>query len=577
MKTIFSKIFGGYLAIILVVTGVILLFLFQNIKDHYINYQVNELNKFDYLLKLQITQPFLNKEYEKLDSLIKQLGKKVQIRITLIDSTGLVIADSESDPKHMENHLNRPEIIEAQSKSFGKSLRYSNTIREEMLYVAIPLYFEDKLIGFSRVSLHIDNINLLIDELKDKIQIVTLVALVLSLIFISLLSISITKPIKELALGAKRVASGNLDTKVFLKNKDELKDLAENFNFMTEHIKELFQEISVQKEELIGIIRSIQEPLLVLNQQGIIILCNEKFKSYFQREDINNLHYKDIINSFDFYNFVELLIKDKNPLTSELELFSKYFLCSGNYIEAKQEIVIIMSDITKIKNIEKIKKDFVLNVSHELRTPLTAIKGFIETLESNMRNQQNKHYIDIIHRHTDRLINIVQDLMLLSELEDNKIQMEFDEVHIEDVINTCLKLLFPKMKEKALDIKLNISEKLPTIKGDAFKLEQLFINLIDNAIKYTDKGIISIDAFTTDKFLVTSIQDTGIGIPSNKLNRIFERFYTIDKSRSRKLGGTGLGLSIVKHIAILHNADIYVESKEGEGTKFTVSFPIISK
>lgn len=577
MKTIFSKIFGGYLAIILVVTGVILLFLFQNIKDHYINYQVNELNKFDYLLKLQITQPFLNKEYEKLDSLIKQLGKKVQIRITLIDSTGLVIADSESDPKYMENHLNRPEIIEAQSKSFGKSLRYSNTIREEMLYVAIPLYFEDKLIGFSRVSLHIDNINLLIDELKDKIQIVTLVALVLSLIFISLLSISITKPIKELALGAKRVASGNLDTKVFLKNKDELKDLAENFNFMTEHIKELFLEISVQKEELIGIIRSIQEPLLVLNQQGIIILCNEKFKSYFQREDINNLHYKDIINSFDFYNFVELLIKDKNPLTSELELFSKYFLCSGNYIEAKQEIVIIMSDITKIKNIEKIKKDFILNVSHELRTPLTAIKGFIETLESNMRNQQNKHYIDIIHRHTDRLINIVQDLMLLSELEDNKIQMEFDEVHIEDVINTCLKLLFPKMKEKALDIKLNISEKLPTIKGDAFKLEQLFINLIDNAIKYTDKGIISIDAFTTDKFLVTSIQDTGIGIPSNKLNRIFERFYTIDKSRSRKLGGTGLGLSIVKHIAILHNADINVESKEGEGTKFTVSFPIISK
>jgi len=577
LKTIFSKIFGGYLIIILGVTAIILLFLFQNIKDHYINYQINELNKFDYLLKLQILQPLLDKKYKQIDSLVKLIGKDLQVRITVIDSSGVVLADSESDPEHMENHLYRPEIMDAKTKKFGKSIRYSSTIRDEMLYVAIPLEHEGNIIGFSRVSLHIKNVNQLISQLKNKIQIIALIALVLSLVFISLLSFSITKPIKELALGAKRVASGNLDTKVFLKNRDELKDLAENFNYMTEHIKNLFQELSIQKEELSGIIKSIQEPLLVLDNKGKVLLCNEKFLVNINKENVTNKYYKEIIDVSDFHEFIEKIIKEKKASTSELEILGKYYLCSGNFIEAKQEIVLIMSDITQIKNIEKMKKDFVLNVSHELRTPLTAIKGFIETLECNMRNPANKHYIEIIHRHTDRLINIVQDLMLLSELEDNTIQIEFENVALDKTIDTCIKLLMPKMKEKQLNVEIKIEENLPLIKGDGFKLEQLFINLIDNAIKYTDKGKITIDLYKHNNKLLASIQDTGIGIPENKINRIFERFYTINKSRSRKLGGTGLGLSIVKHIVILHNAEIKIESKEGIGTKFTIAFPLDSK
>ena len=231
-------------------------------------------------------------------------------------------------------------------------------------------------------------------------------------------------------------------------------------------------------------------------------------------------------------------------------------------------------DITKIKNLEKTKKDFVSNVSHELRTPLTAIKGFVETLEETTNDDENKHYLNIIKRHTDRVINIVEDLLLLSELEEESSSLELEDVNLKGLIENILKIFDQRLREKNLVLKFKADKNLPLIKADPFKLEQVFINLIDNAIKYTERGEVMISVSQNDKGLITEIQDTGICIPKEHLSRIFERFYVVDKSRSRKLGGTGLGLSIVKHIVLLHNGKIDVENIPGTGTKFIVTLPV---
>lgn len=241
----------------------------------------------------------------------------------------------------------------------------------------------------------------------------------------------------------------------------------------------------------------------------------------------------------------------------------------------KEEMIILLSDITGITNLEKIKKDFIVNVSHELKTPLTAIKGFVETLDEE-ENIKNKDYIDIIKRHTDRLIFIVQDLLHLSSLEEGGGGAEIEKVDLEHLIEKIIRMFDEKVKGKSIKLNFRLINKVPQLSGDIFKLEQMFINLIDNAIKYTDKGNIYISLDKDNESIIIVIQDEGIGISDEHLSRIFERFYVVDKSRSRKLGGTGLGLSIVKHIVMLHRGTVDVDSVQGKGTKFTIKLPVAS-
>jgi two-component system phosphate regulon sensor histidine kinase PhoR len=236
-------------------------------------------------------------------------------------------------------------------------------------------------------------------------------------------------------------------------------------------------------------------------------------------------------------------------------------------------VVAILHDITEFRKLEKIKRDFVLSASHELRTPLTAIKGYVETLQTKI-SKKDQQYLNVIKRHTERLINIVSDLLNLSELEEKVNKPEFELVNIKNLIENIKTLFAPRFKEKNLALKVNVEEKLPLISGDSFKLEQMLINLVDNAIKYTEKGEVEIAARRLNQSIRITIKDTGIGIAQEHLSRIFERFYVVDKSHSRRMGGTGLGLSIVKHIVLLHNGEIEVESTPGVGTKFIITLPL---
>ena len=400
--------------------------------------------------------------------------------------------------------------------------------------------------------------------------VITLISLLIALLFTK----SLSKPIKDLEESLQKVASGNFNTKIYLKNNDEFKKLADSFNYMTGEISSVFAELSRKKEELNSIISSIQSGLLVLDKEGRVLLCNESFKNIINNKLSENKFYWEIIREPAFNEFIKRVREEKKNITNEVELNNNVFLCSATELVSGNELAVVFHDITEIKNIETMKKNFITNVSHELKTPLASIKGFIETLEEDINDAKNKHYIDVIKRNIDRLIGIVQDLLTLSKLEEKGLKPELQRVNLKTVLEDILKVFEQILKEKNLKLILDLGQGLPDITADSFKIEQLFVNLIDNAIKYTEKGEIKISIKQAGSIIKIEVEDTGLGIPKEHLPRIFERFYVIDKSRSRKYGGTGLGLSIVKHIVLLHNGKIAVESNINQGTKFTINLPI---
>jgi two-component system phosphate regulon sensor histidine kinase PhoR len=316
----------------------------------------------------------------------------------------------------------------------------------------------------------------------------------------------------------------------------------------------------------------MQPGLLVLNRSNEIVLSNKSAERIIHSDGILGSKYWKVLREPKLFSLIEQVQASKTTASEEVEIHNGIYQVSAAYLPSLNETVLVFHDITGIKNLERMKKDFVLNVSHELRTPLTAIKGYAETIEET--DTENLKYLEIIKRHTNRLINIVEDLLVLSELEEKGSTSEREAIHLESVIDQVLKMFEGKLAEKKLNVSLKLQENLPPLQGDFLRMEQVLINLVDNAIKYTENGQITISLGIRDGSIELKVKDTGIGIPAEHLPRIFERFYTVDKSHSRRLGGTGLGLSIVKHIVLLHGGTIEVESMPGTGSTFTVRYPI---
>ncbi|HAX16991.1 MAG TPA: hypothetical protein DCY00_00105, partial [Actinobacteria bacterium] len=511
---------------------------------------------------------------EELDKLVKMLGNKIQTRITVIVPDGTVLADSQENPKLMVNHGTRTEIAQALEGKTGRFLRESETLRKQMLYIAVPVKKNYKILGVVRLSLFLKDINSTINHVRTKILEISLLVVALSLLISTLFSRSLSRPIRELSSVSRKIANGDFNARVFLKRRDELHELADNFNTMAVDMKKLFDDLKNQKEELDSVISSLQEGILVLDSEERVILTNDSFRKIIKNNIKERQFYWEFFRIPQFDELVKKIKSTRNNVSEEISFDNKTFSCNGTFLSARKEVAVIFHDITSIRNLEKIKTDFVSNISHELRTPLTAIKGFVETLQSSVVSEENKHYLDIVSRNTDRLVSIINDLLFLSELEEKSLKIDLIEVDLKSLLKKIIRIFEQKLKEKSLSLKLDIEEELPLIKADPFKLEQIFINLIDNAIKYTEKGNIEISVKKKENSIEIVFEDTGIGIPAEHISRIFERFYVVDKSRSKKLGGTGLGLSIVKHIVSLHEGSITVKSSHGIGTKFIVTLPL---
>jgi two-component system phosphate regulon sensor histidine kinase PhoR len=573
--TIFFKLFSGFLLVIFTFTCFLLLFSLSTIRNFFLDMLAHDLEKQGETLKLKVIPLLENDGLEELDLFVKKFGTDINTRITVVDREGIVLADSDEDPKVMNNHKFRPEIASALQGETGRSLRFSNTVGADMLYIGLPIERNGQISEVLRVSLYVKDIDRLYAGLRSNILKIIIILTLLSLVGAFFYSRSLTLPIKEIKLSSERIASGDFDTRISLKNRDELKDLADGLNAMTGRIQNLFNELSRQKAELNSILSSIADGLLAINKHGRILFSNKVVQDIFQSEHPDGKFYWEAIRDREFNDFIKDVQQEQKSKTREIKKNGRLFLCRAQYLSSREELVVSVHDLSEMRRLEQIKKDFISNVSHELRTPLTAIKGYIETLKDE-GDKKSQRYIDVIDRHTHRLINIVKDLLLLSELEEGEPSLEYERIDLENMINSVLKIFEQKLEQKNLPVHFHIDSGFPPVHGDPFRLEQMFINIIDNAVKYTEKGEIEIFLEKKNEDSVSiSIQDSGIGIPQEHLSRIFERFYVVDKSRSRKLGGTGLGLSIVKHIVLLHNGKVNVESMQGKGTTFTVILPII--
>ena len=571
-RSFFSKIFIGYLLIIFALSSLILVLSLNTIRKFYRDTLTDHLKTLGYTLNSEVAHLLDTGRANQLDGFIKSLGSKIHTRVTIIATDGNVLADSEQNIQSMENHSHRPEVVEALQGKTGKSIRFSSTANRDMLYVAVPIEKDGKITGVIRTSLFLSDIDNLLTKLNYHVAGISLGIVFIALLAAFLISRSVVRPIRHLTLAARKVASGDFSARVFLKTKDELRGLADSFNRMNEEMERMFSELGQQKEELKSIIDSLQEGLLVLDKQGRVIRSNESFRKMIGNQAVEGKLYWEIMRNPRLAELLKSAGGKKGKFMEEFTLGEKVFICSGAPLEGGEGIVSIFYDITEIKKIEKVKKDFVSNVSHELRTPLTSIKGYAETLRKEVGSAPGKKYLETIERNTDRLINIVNDLLLLSNLEEKAV-LELEDVDLGVFLENVIRIFDQRVKDKQLSLVIDVKDSLPPIKADLFKLEQMLVNLLDNSVKYTDRGEITVSLDVHDKRVRIQVKDTGIGIPKDDIPRIFERFYVVDKSRSRRSGGTGLGLSIVKHIVLLHHGTINIESALGKGTSVTVTLP----
>lgn len=571
------KQFLRFFVIIVLTAGLIVHFASREIKSNYLQNLENTLENYAHLMEKIIRPLVVEKDYTQIKSTAGQLGQELGVRCTIIKSDGAVLGDSEEDTHLMENHSNRPEILSALQIGFGKSVRYSETLQKEMLYVAVPIVYNDQVIGVVRTSSFIENIRRSIRAITKDILGITIVITILALAFSIYTTQAYTKPIRDIANAAHRIKDGDFKTRLSIRRRDELGMLAESLNEMARELEKYFLSLNQEQEELKTILSSMVEALVVLKQDGTIITTNKNFSKItgMDQEQLVGKRYWEYLRQDAFEKLIKKVVEQNSVVTKEIEIGNKIYLTSGSIILGipEKRIIVVMHDITELKRVEEMKSDFVANVAHELKTPLTAIKGFAETLEEEV-DSVHKRFIKIIRTNTDRLINIVSDLLVLSSLEKKRDNINMQKFDLKKLIENSLLIEQKKFDEKNIEVVFDFDSSIKSYLADPFLIEQLMLNLLDNAITYTESGgKIMIDVARKESNIVIEIADNGSGIPEENLPRIFERFYVVDKSRSRQLGGTGLGLSIVKHIVLAHNGDIRVESKPGLGTTFIITIP----
>ncbi len=571
MKKFSTLVFSSFITISLVFAIILTYQTLSSFKNFFIKFQLKELEKINFILSL-----ILKQYYSPIDGIqneflqyINSIDSLLNLRITIITSNGNVIAESRAKSQILENHKERPEIVQAINNGKGFAIRYSKTLKAEYIYFATKINLPDNYFVIQRISIPKESLNLYFLELQQKIILIFL-ALFSTVFLISfILSKQLTKPILEVMEASKNVAAGNLDIQLNEKGETELSLLKQNFNEMIREMKKSFEKLTEQRNFMKNLIESIEQALAIINNDLTLSFANKNYKDLLQVQG-KDIDFKDE----RIPSQIKSTFEDKKANSIEIELEGKTYISTTKYLETGNQILHLLYDITMLKKIENIKKDFVANVSHELRTPLTAIKGYIETLEEEI-SPEHLRYVETIKKNTERIIHIVDDLLTLMSLEDVSSKLIVSEVDLYELINQISPTFKQRLEEKKLKLELKCKNDFPKILADSFRLEQVFINLIDNAIKYSEKGTIRIELSTEDEDTVKIVvSDEGIGIPKEHLDRIFERFYTVDKSHSRKQGGTGLGLSIVKHIILLHDGNIQVQSEEGKGTKFIIHLPV---
>lgn len=516
-----------------------------------------------------------------------KVKKYTNQRITLIDLAGTVIYDSSIDDVPLENHRNRKEVQAIlKGEPQGTATRKSESTNDTLYYVTQPIVDQTgQVIGILRLAKPLAEMNQLNGQIRQSILAFSILALFLTAGITFLIARYIAKPIEEVMDVAKNLSNKQYETRFSGNGYGEVTKLGETINELAESLEDQMQEIAQNKERINELINHLVIGVMQLDEQGNIQIVNPAMCQIFEM-DSNELlgrSYLEATKSYGLSHLIEKAYRKKEIQNKEIYFyFPAERIVDANVVpiagktKAETNLIVLLYDITEIRRLEKVRTDFVTNASHELRTPVTALKGFSETLLDGAMEDKAilKQFLEIMLEESTRLDLLVNDILELSKLEQKQVPIAYEEVVVKDAVLSTFKLVKQKAEHKQITLNL-LEEDTVKIEGDKDRLKQILANLIDNAVIYTQAGgTITVTLKKTTEHALITVSDNGMGISEDEINRIFERFYRVDKGRSRNSGGTGLGLSIVKYLVENFNGTIAVRSKVGLGTTFTITFPL---
>jgi two-component system phosphate regulon sensor histidine kinase PhoR len=539
------------------------------------------------LVGYTVTPERMQQPSGELDALVKRIRQETSIRITIVDPSGKVVADSEENPLLMDNHATRPEIaMVLDTRQVGRAARFSTTLHAEQRYVAIPVLQDKSLLAAVRASQPAMLIQQAAQAMEHRILAAGLVAVALITGLSWWVARRISRPLEAMSIGAARFASGDLAHRLRVQGSVEINTLAEAMNEMASQLDERIEAVTRQRDEQDAILDSMVEAVLALDIQGRIIDLNPACSRMFHLDlaAVRGRPIHEVLRKADLLAFVDDTLRDSLPVSREIVIRGtqdRRLTARGSVLQdARRQrigVLVVLNDVTRLHQLENVRRDFVANASHELRTPITSIKGFVETLlDGALQERENaERFLRIILDQANRLDALINDILSLAKIENEAEQhtVELSPGKVDEVLRAALRTYTPLAERKRMRLMLADCPEL-TATLNARLLEQAVGNLIDNAIKYSPAGsTVHLGAERQDSGVVISVRDEGPGIEPKHLTRLFERFYRVDKARSDQMGGTGLGLAIVKHIAAAHGGSVSVESQLGQGSTFQIHLP----
>jgi len=603
-KTLFWQIFPAVLVIILLSIIAVSWYSSRSIDTFYIQESANDLVNRAYLIKARVTELLKEQKVNELRNFAIESGRASETRITVIAQDGTVLADTKENPESMDNHRSRPEIDEAFNGSNGISLRFSNTLGERLLYAAIPISVEDvqqsdpidgPVFWVLRLSLPVTAIDAALTTVNHKLFFGTVAAVFFALVVSLIVTRNISRPLEEMTKRAEYYSKGDFSQRMMIKKASasrEIASLAGAMDQMADQLDEKINTIINQRNQLETVFSSMVEAVIAVNQDEKIISINEAAARMFGIERIKaqGRLVQEVIRNASIQEQIRHILETEQGIEDEVVLVDErgenYLQTHGVslYDGTARSIgaLIVLNDVTRLRRLERVRRDFVANVSHELRTPITSIRGYVETLlDGALEDREDAlRFLEIVLRQSEQLSEIIDDLLSLSRIEQdsNEKGVNFDVMELAPVLEEATQTCRQRAADKEIDLLVDCPSEI-TMKMNRTLLLQAIVNLVINGITYSEKkGAVTVQAREegedNHKNICISVRDRGIGISREHLPRLFERFYRSDKARSRTAGGTGLGLSIVKHIVHAHGGNVDVRSKLGEGSEFIITIPV---
>lgn len=599
-KRLFWKLFPVHLLITVIALIALTVFASHSLHKFFVAESLADLEARALLVENEVRNLLAENKLDQLNEFCKRLGQKASTRITVILDSGKVVADSVQEPGKMENHANRAEVISALQGRIGSSIRFSVTMQEKMMYVAIPLILDGppagqiKVNSVLRMSTPITTFDQALKEVYGKIALGCFVIALITAIITVTVSRRLSRPLEAIKRSAERFGRGDFSRQLTVDDDTlsislEVASLVDTLNWMAGQLNDRITSAERQHQQLDAVFASMVESVIAVDPSENVISVNQAAADLFnvKPSDIQGKNIREFIDKSDILHFANKAMSgyktiEEDIVFSDQENKVRYLQAHGTRLRnlggKHYGALIVLNDITRLRKLEEVRRDFVANVSHELKTPITSIKGFVETLLDGALEdpQDTKRFLEIINKQADRLNSIVEDLLTLSRLEEEgeeKTELVFQNESLSGILQSVVEECKADAKDKNIKVELTCPEHLFVL-VNARLLEQAIVNLVVNSIKYSEEGSrVHVKAGRDNGKVVILVSDFGVGIAEEHLPRVFERFYRSDKARSRKLGGTGLGLSIVKHIVQAHEGHVTVESTLGKGTVFTIRLP----